>query len=88
VAASSHAKGLRAAGEGGEAWVRTIRAKGCLTIEEHLDIKRPWFSSRARRRVMAKLAWIGLGVMGYPMAGHIRVKGDTISQSINRAPKT
>ncbi len=24
---------------------------------------------------MAKVAWIGLGVMGYPMAGHIRPKG-------------
>ena len=25
---------------------------------------------------MAKVAWIGLGVMGYPMAGHIRKKGN------------
>ena len=25
---------------------------------------------------MSKVAWIGLGVMGYPMAGHIREKGD------------
>ncbi len=25
---------------------------------------------------MAKVAWIGLGVMGYPMAGHILKKGD------------
>ena len=24
---------------------------------------------------MAKVAWIGLGVMGYPMAGHILRKG-------------
>ena len=24
---------------------------------------------------MAKVAWIGLGVMGYPIAGHIRNKG-------------
>ncbi|HKJ63678.1 MAG TPA: NAD(P)-dependent oxidoreductase [Hyphomicrobiales bacterium] len=24
---------------------------------------------------MSKVAWIGLGVMGYPMAGHIRTKG-------------
>ena len=24
---------------------------------------------------MSKVAWIGLGVMGYPMAGHIRAKG-------------
>ena len=24
---------------------------------------------------MARVAWIGLGVMGYPMAGHIRRKG-------------
>jgi 3-hydroxyisobutyrate dehydrogenase len=24
---------------------------------------------------MAKVAWIGLGIMGYPMAGHIRKKG-------------
>jgi 3-hydroxyisobutyrate dehydrogenase-like beta-hydroxyacid dehydrogenase len=27
-------------------------------------------------RRMAKVAWIGLGVMGYPMAGHIRKKGN------------
>lgn len=25
---------------------------------------------------MSKVAWIGLGVMGYPMAGHIREKGE------------
>ena len=25
---------------------------------------------------MAKVAFIGLGVMGYPMAGHLRVKGE------------
>ena len=24
---------------------------------------------------MAKVAWIGLGVMGYPMAGHLLTKG-------------
>ena len=24
---------------------------------------------------MSKVAWIGLGVMGFPMAGHLRVKG-------------
>ena len=24
---------------------------------------------------MAKVAWIGLGVMGYPMAGHLLKKG-------------
>jgi 3-hydroxyisobutyrate dehydrogenase-like beta-hydroxyacid dehydrogenase len=24
---------------------------------------------------MAKIAWIGLGVMGYPMAGHLKRKG-------------
>jgi 3-hydroxyisobutyrate dehydrogenase len=24
---------------------------------------------------MAKVAWLGLGVMGYPMAGHLRVRG-------------
>src|SRR5262249_48848449 len=30
---------------------------------------------RRRRAQMAKVAWIGLGVMGYPMAAHIRSKG-------------
>ncbi len=24
---------------------------------------------------MSKIAWIGLGAMGYPMAGHVRTKG-------------
>jgi 3-hydroxyisobutyrate dehydrogenase len=28
-----------------------------------------------RKGNMAKVAWIGLGVMGYPMAGHLRKKG-------------
>jgi 3-hydroxyisobutyrate dehydrogenase len=28
-----------------------------------------------RKGDMAKVAWIGLGVMGYPMAGHLRKKG-------------
>src|SRR3974390_920214 len=27
------------------------------------------------RRVMAKVAFLGLGVMGYPMAGHLKTKG-------------
>ena len=36
---------------------------------------------------MAKVAWIGLGVMGYPMAGHIRKKGghDLTVYNRNRA---
>lgn len=25
---------------------------------------------------MAKIAWIGLGVMGYPMAGHLQNSGN------------
>src|SRR5690349_23062853 len=28
-----------------------------------------------RRRRMAKVAFVGLGVMGYPMAGHLKAKG-------------
>jgi 3-hydroxyisobutyrate dehydrogenase len=36
---------------------------------------------------MAKVAWIGLGVMGYPMAGHIRKKGghDLVVYNRNKA---
>jgi 3-hydroxyisobutyrate dehydrogenase-like beta-hydroxyacid dehydrogenase len=30
----------------------------------------------ARSHGMSKVAWIGLGVMGFPMAGHIRKKGN------------
>src|SRR5262249_18421941 len=30
---------------------------------------------RPRRRQMAKVAFLGLGVMGYPMAGHLKNKG-------------
>src|SRR5262245_60631313 len=29
----------------------------------------------AGRMFMAKVAFLGLGVMGYPMAGHLKVKG-------------
>src|SRR5271156_671711 len=28
-----------------------------------------------RRKLMAKVAFVGLGVMGYPMAGHLKTKG-------------
>src|ERR1041385_794509 len=28
-----------------------------------------------RRMTMAKVAFLGLGVMGYPMAGHLKTKG-------------
>ncbi len=28
---------------------------------------------------MAKVAFIGLGVMGYPMAGHIAAKGHNVT---------
>jgi len=35
---------------------------------------------------MAKVAWIGLGVMGYPMAGHLRNKGGHDVAVYNRNP--
>ncbi len=35
---------------------------------------------------MSKIAWIGLGVMGFPMAGHIRVKGGHDVVVYNRNP--
>ncbi len=35
---------------------------------------------------MSKVAWIGLGVMGFPMAGHIRVKGGHDVVVYNRNP--
>jgi 3-hydroxyisobutyrate dehydrogenase len=35
---------------------------------------------------MAKVAWIGLGVMGFPMAGHIRTKGGHDLVVYNRTP--
>jgi len=34
---------------------------------------------------MAKVAWIGLGVMGYPMAGHLRKKGGQDLTVYNRS---
>ncbi|MGE0024526.1 MAG: NAD(P)-dependent oxidoreductase [Hyphomicrobium sp.] len=35
---------------------------------------------------MAKVAWIGLGVMGYPMAGHLRTRGGHDVAVFNRNP--
>ena len=35
---------------------------------------------------MAKAAWIGLGVMGYPMAGHLARKGGVDLVVYNRTP--
>jgi 3-hydroxyisobutyrate dehydrogenase len=36
---------------------------------------------------MSKVAWIGLGVMGYPMAGHIKAKGGHDLTVYNRTPE-
>lgn len=35
---------------------------------------------------MAKVAWIGLGVMGYPMAGHLLTRGGHTLAVYNRSP--
>ncbi len=35
---------------------------------------------------MAKVAWLGLGVMGYPMAGHLAVRGGHDITVYNRTP--
>src|SRR5215218_3503039 len=46
-----------------------------------VDGKRPLRANTAikfrpsGRRMMAKVAFLGLGVMGYPMAGHLKAKG-------------
>ena len=34
---------------------------------------------------MAKLAFLGLGVMGYPMAGHLAAKGHEFGATTGRA---
>ena len=36
---------------------------------------------------MSKVAWIGLGVMGYPMAGHLKAKGGHDLTVYNRTPE-
>jgi 3-hydroxyisobutyrate dehydrogenase len=39
---------------------------------------------------MAKIAWLGLGVMGYPMAGHLKAGGHDVTvynRSAARASK-
>jgi 3-hydroxyisobutyrate dehydrogenase len=36
---------------------------------------------------MSKVAWIGLGVMGYPMAGHLKAKGGHDLTVYNRSPE-
>lgn len=36
---------------------------------------------------MAKIAWLGLGVMGFPMAGHLKVKGGHDVTVYNRSPE-
>ena len=39
---------------------------------------------------MSKVAWIGLGVMGYPMAGHLRAGGHEVTiynRTVTRATK-
>src|SRR5215470_12149708 len=38
----------------------------------------------ARRIFMAKVAFLGLGVMGYPMAGHLKIKGGHAVTVYNR----
>jgi 3-hydroxyisobutyrate dehydrogenase len=36
---------------------------------------------------MAKVAWLGLGVMGYPMAGHLKTRGGHEVVVYNRSPQ-
>jgi 3-hydroxyisobutyrate dehydrogenase len=35
---------------------------------------------------MANVAWLGLGVMGYPMAGHLKIRGGNDVRVYNRSP--
>ena len=37
---------------------------------------------------MSKVAWIGLGVMGFPMAGHLKTRGDHDVVVFNRTRAT
>jgi 3-hydroxyisobutyrate dehydrogenase len=43
-------------------------------------------SAAAGRILMAKVAFLGLGVMGYPMAGHLKTKGGHDVTVYNRTP--
>ena len=36
---------------------------------------------------MSKLAWIGLGTMGFPMAGHLKTRGGHAVTVFNRTPR-
>ncbi|HVX35096.1 MAG TPA: NAD(P)-binding domain-containing protein, partial [Hyphomicrobium sp.] len=36
---------------------------------------------------MAKVAWLGLGVMGYPMVGHLKTRGGHEVVVYNRSPE-
>ena len=36
---------------------------------------------------MSKIAWIGLGVMGYPLAGHLKMRGHHDVVVFNRTRK-
>src|SRR5664280_2295143 len=46
-----------------------------IGIRELRPRLRPRLGPRRRRNTMAKVAFLGLGVMGYPMAGHLKSKG-------------
>ncbi|MEM9129574.1 MAG: NAD(P)-dependent oxidoreductase [Pseudomonadota bacterium] len=39
---------------------------------------RQWSQAAAKEKSMAKLAFLGLGVMGYPMAGHLQAAGHDV----------
>ena len=36
---------------------------------------------------MSKVAWIGLGVMGFPMAGHLKTRGHDVVVFNRTAPR-
>jgi len=44
------------------------------------------FQTIAAEHLMAKVAFLGLGVMGYPMAGHLKAKGHEVTV-YNRSPE-
>ncbi len=73
--AGIHTKALPSAAQG--VWCGSFRGRNCPTLPRKFGGRLSGRSPRQNYKVadMAKVAFLGLGVMGFPMAGHLVKKG-------------
>ena len=52
-----------------------VRKSPCHSLRRQTNLK----ANECKGKDMSKVAFLGLGVMGYPMAGHLAAKGHDVT---------